>query len=50
VDILIAKIAEYGVLYISNITAESLHWVALNMRKRANACIAECSGHFQHLT
>jgi hypothetical protein len=36
-------------LCISNITAETLHWNASNMRKRLNACIAECSGHFQHL-
>jgi hypothetical protein len=27
-----------------------LHRVASNMRKRVNACIAERSGHFQHLT
>jgi hypothetical protein len=36
-------------LGISNVTAETLRWVASNMRKRVNACIAECSGHFQHL-
>jgi hypothetical protein len=28
---------------------ETLHRVASNMRKRVNACIAERSGHFQHL-
>jgi hypothetical protein len=27
----------------------TLHQVASNMRKRVNACIAECGGHFQHL-
>jgi hypothetical protein len=32
---------------ISNITAKTLHWVASNMRKRMNACIAECGGQFQ---
>jgi hypothetical protein len=36
-------------LRISNVTAETLHRVASNMRKRVNACIAECDGHFQHL-
>jgi hypothetical protein len=36
-------------LCISNVTAETLHWVASDMRKRLNACIAERSGHFQHL-
>jgi hypothetical protein len=45
----IAKTAEYGVLCISNVTAETLHRVASNMRKSVNACIAECGGHFQHL-
>jgi hypothetical protein len=25
------------------------HWVASNMRKRVNACVAERGGHFQHL-
>jgi hypothetical protein len=29
--------------------AGTLHQVASNMRKRVNACIAECSRHFQHL-
>jgi hypothetical protein len=36
-------------LCISNVTAETLHQVALNMRKRVNACIAEHGGHFQNL-
>jgi hypothetical protein len=36
-------------LCISNVTAETLHRVASNMRKRVNACIAERGGHFQHL-
>jgi hypothetical protein len=36
-------------LYVSGITAETLHRVASNMRKRVNACIAECGEHFQHL-
>jgi hypothetical protein len=36
-------------LYISNVTADTLHQVASNMRKRMNACIAKCGGHFQHL-
>jgi hypothetical protein len=27
-------------LYISNVIAETLNWVASNMRKRLNACIA----------
>jgi hypothetical protein len=36
-------------LCISNVSAESLHQVALNMRERVNACIAECGGRFQHL-
>jgi hypothetical protein len=31
-------------LWISNVTAETLHWVASNMRKRVNACIAEGVG------
>jgi hypothetical protein len=35
-------------LYISNITAETLHRVASDMRKSVNACIAEHGGHFQH--
>jgi hypothetical protein len=34
---------------ISNVTAETLHGVASNMRRRVNACIAERGGHFQHL-
>jgi hypothetical protein len=34
---------------IPNITAETLHQVASNMKKRVNAYIAGCSGHFQHL-
>jgi hypothetical protein len=33
-------------LCISNVTAETLHQVASSMRKRVNACIAECSEHF----
>jgi hypothetical protein len=36
-------------LCISNVTAETLHWVASNMRKRVKACITERGGHFQHL-
>jgi hypothetical protein len=36
-------------LCISNATAESLYWVASNMMKIMNACIAERGGHFQHL-
>jgi hypothetical protein len=36
-------------LCISNITAENFHRVALDMRKRANARIAERGEHFQHL-
>jgi hypothetical protein len=28
-------------LCTSNVTAETLHWVASNMRKRVNVCIAE---------
>jgi hypothetical protein len=36
-------------LCISNVTAETLHRVASDMRKRVNACIAERGGHFQHL-
>jgi hypothetical protein len=34
-------------LCISYATAETLHWIASNMRKRVNICTAE---HFQHLT
>jgi hypothetical protein len=33
-------------LCISNITTDTLHWVATNMRKRAHTCIAKCGGHF----
>jgi hypothetical protein len=36
-------------LCISNVTAETLHQAASNMRKRVNACIAERGEHFQHL-
>jgi hypothetical protein len=36
-------------LCISSVTAKTLHWVASNMRKRLNACIAKHGGHFQHL-
>jgi hypothetical protein len=36
-------------LCISNVTAETLHRVASNMRKRVKACITESGGHFQHL-
>jgi hypothetical protein len=36
-------------LYISNVTAETLHRVVSNMRKRMNAFIAERGGNFQHL-
>jgi hypothetical protein len=36
-------------LCILNVTAKTLHWVASNMRKRVNACIAECGGYFQYL-
>jgi hypothetical protein len=35
-------------LCISNVTAEALHRVVSNMRKRVNACIAERGGHCQH--
>jgi hypothetical protein len=27
----------------------TLHWLASDMRKKVNACIAEHGGHFQHL-
>jgi hypothetical protein len=27
--------------YFSNVTAETLHWVASHMRKRVNACITD---------
>jgi hypothetical protein len=36
-------------LCISNVIAETFYWVASDMRKRVNTCIAKCSGHFQHL-
>jgi hypothetical protein len=36
-------------LCISNVTAETLHQVASDMRKRVNACITEHGGYFQHL-
>jgi hypothetical protein len=36
-------------LCFSNITAETFHQVASNMKKRVNACITEYGGHFQHL-
>jgi hypothetical protein len=36
-------------LCISNVTAETLHRVASDMRKRVNACIAERGGHFPTL-
>jgi hypothetical protein len=36
-------------LCILNVTAETLHLVASNMRKRVNACIVERGGHFQLL-
>jgi hypothetical protein len=36
-------------LCISNVTAETLHRVASDMRKRVKACIGERGGHFQHL-
>jgi hypothetical protein len=36
-------------LCISNVTAETLHWVVSNIRKTVNACIADRGGHFQHL-
>jgi hypothetical protein len=36
-------------LCISNVTAETLHQVASDMRKRIDACITERVGHFQHL-
>jgi hypothetical protein len=36
-------------LCISNITAKNIYWVASDMRKRVNACIAECVGLFQYL-
>jgi hypothetical protein len=36
-------------LCISNVTAETLHRIASDMRKRVNTCIAERGGHFQHL-
>jgi hypothetical protein len=35
-------------LCISNVTAETLHRVASNMRKRVNAWINERGGHFKH--
>jgi hypothetical protein len=35
------KLKENTGLCISNITAETLHWVASNMRKKGNACISE---------
>jgi hypothetical protein len=36
-------------LCISNVTAETLHLVASNMRKRVNACTAEGDLHFHYL-
>jgi hypothetical protein len=42
------KLKQNNDLWISHLTAETLHRVASNMRKTANACITECSGHFQH--
>jgi hypothetical protein len=36
-------------LCISNVTAETVHRVASDMRKRVNACITKRGGHFQHL-
>jgi hypothetical protein len=36
-------------LCISNVTAETLHRVASDMRKRVNSFIAELGGHSQHL-
>jgi hypothetical protein len=36
-------------LCISNVTAETLHWVVSNIRKRVNAYITEHGGHFEHL-
>jgi hypothetical protein len=37
-------------LCTSNVIAEPLHWVTLNIIKSVNACIAERGGHLQHLT
>jgi hypothetical protein len=35
-------------LCISNVTAETVHRVASDMRERVNACIAKRGGYFQH--
>jgi hypothetical protein len=40
---------QYLVWWTVSVTAEALHRVASNMRKRVNARIAERGGHFQHL-
>jgi hypothetical protein len=45
----IRRIETNSELCISNVTAETHHRFASNMRKRVNACITERSGHFQHL-
>jgi hypothetical protein len=43
------KLKQNSELCISNVTAETLHRIASNMRKRVNACIAERGRHFKHL-
>jgi hypothetical protein len=43
------KLKQNTEVCISNVTVETLHLVASDMRKRVNACVVERGGHLQHL-